>query len=432
MRRWNPARSALAVASVLAALTACGRSAPPSLLLVSIDTLRPDHLGLGGGGRATSPNLDALAAESLVFDDAYSAAGWTLPSVATLLTGLAPREHGATSYQRGLRDRLPTLASLLARRGYDARGFVSHVLLGPEYGLDRGFARYDTSVLSAGRPDRVATAEALTARVLDDLAAHPLEPPFFLWVYYFDPHFRYLRHPDQASSGDRPLDRYDGEIRYTDQQIGRLLDFLRARHLYSNCVVVATSDHGEEFHEHGGRFHENLHQEVVRVPLLIRAPSLAPGRSSAVAEQIDVLPTVLALLGAEIPAGLPGRNLLTASDGERPVFFERDLPLPFRQRGVLLGSHKLLVVDLVPVEVDESRPAPGRTEWKPPLRPGTSLYDLAADPGEQRDLYAAGDPIAERLLALLLANFREGVGPYNPVRVSEELERKLRELGYLR
>ena len=429
----SPLRGASAVPAfvLLGCLVACRGPSPEvapraeSLLLVTVDTLRPDRLGHSGHPRPTSPVIDRLARRGVVFENAYSAAGWTLPSVATLLTGLPPHEHGATEVGRALRPGLPTLATALAARGFATAAFVSHVLLEPASGLDRGFDLYDDTVLDVGHPHAVATAEALTDRAI--AALRELPTPFFLWVHYFDPHFDYLPHAETADFGGRRIDRYDGEIRHVDRHLGRLLDALDARDLTSSTAVVFTADHGEEFGEHGGRFHFTLHQEVVRVPLIVAAPGLEPGRRSEAVGGVDVAGLALHLLGVEALPGAADRDLLGGTDvgPPPPVFLERDRPRGYHQRGVLDSPLKLVVVE-------ESQPAPpGRRGRGPRLPTGVFLWHLGEDPEERENRFDPGDPDAVRMLALLESRFPRGAETSAGPQLDDELRRQLEALGYV-
>lgn len=391
---------------------------------MTFDTLRADRLGFAGYARATSPNLDALARSGVRFERALSQAGWTLPSVATILTGLYPRHHGAVEAGRGLAPDVPTLATILADHGYDTRAYVSHLFLHARYGLARGFAIYDDAVLDVGHPHLVASGAALTDRVLADLRT--LAAPFFLWIHYFDPHFLYLAHAEWRGFGNSPRDRYDGEIAYTDHELGRLLEELTRRGLLADAVLVATADHGELFGEHPGKFHDGLWNEVLRVPLIIRAPGLEAALRHDAAQQIDLLPTVLGLLGLEAPARLPGRDLFATKSLELPVFVERTGPAPLVQEAVLSEGWKL-------VRVRVQRGSSARLDHAvrfAGLEPGTYLFDLTRDEGESRNAFRDDHPEARRLQALLdghLAGGRQGVA----IELDRATERRLRSLGYL-
>jgi arylsulfatase A-like enzyme len=424
-------RFLLMSAFVLAALpNGCSqRSGPPNVLLISVDTLRPDRLGCYGHDRNTSPTIDALARDGVRFDNAYSVAGWTLPAMATVLTGLYPRDHGATDFHWALDPAVPTMAGRLRRLGYDTRGYVSHVILEPRYGLAEGFASYDYSVLNVGHPHDVSTGEPLTDLAIADI--RNLQEPFFLWVHYFDPHFEYLAHPKWKQWGNGELDRYDQEIAHTDAQIARLLDRLGRR--LDNTIVIFTSDHGEEFGEHGARFHYTLYQEVMKVPLIIKAPGLGPGVSDAIVEQVDLMPTLLSLLPEEPEEpDLPGHNVLTeAASGDRPVFFERDRPPPYKQRGVLLGDYKLFVIEMADTA---SIPVTSRGTHVPitNVHPGVYMYDLSADPLETRNIFNETHPKTRELVSLLVEHFAAQPATAREVEVDESTADKLRSLGYIR
>ena len=399
--------------------------AATNLLLITVDTLRPDRLGYEGHSRDTSPAIDGLAATGVRFRTSYSQSGWTLPSMATILTGRYPNDHGAVDVQYSLRAEVQTLAEILAERGFRTHGFVSHVFLSERSGLARGFSTYDDSVLAVGDPHKVATARQLTEAALAALSE--IEEPFFVWVHYFDPHFFYRTHRRWRSFGKRTIDRYDGEIAHTDRQIGRLLETLRSDGLDERTMVVFTADHGEEFGEHGGKYHFGLHEEDVRVPLVIRLPGVEPRDEMAVSQQIDLMPTMLAGLGVGVPEGLPGRNLLAPGREDRPVFIERIRPAPYVQRAVVAGGRKLYHVDIDPGYEGDLAEREQRTR----VRAGTVLFDLDQDSAEKTDLFDETDPRSAELLALLAEHLqREGLRG-EELEVDEELRQKLKSLGYL-
>ncbi len=411
---------------LLLALAGCAERKPANVLLISVDTLRPDRLGYAGSARPTSPAIDRLAREGVVFTHAFSASGWTLPSMASILSGRYPKDHGAVDFESPLREGLPTLATILRGRGYDTRGYVSHLVLVPSYGVAQGFDRFDDSVLQVGQPSLSSTDRQLTDRVIAGLV--DLRQPYFLWVHYFGPHYDYLWHEGWEQFGRTDSDRYDQEIAHTDSHIGRLLEALSARGLYENTIVAFVSDHGEEFGEHGGAYHYTLHGEVMRVPLIIRAPSLEPRRESAATQQIDLLPTILGLLGIEPGPGvtLPGRNALNSGAPRGPAFFERDRPGRWRQRAVLDGRYKLVVIE----EHPDVGPEPYMKRPPQNIHAGIYLYDLEADPRETHNLYTADDPRARELLAKLQQHFAVSEAGGEKLEVDEDLRSKLRDLGY--
>lgn len=403
-------------------------SLPPNVLLITVDTLRPDRLGVHGHSRETSPEIDTLAASGRVFTNAFSVSGWTLPSIASIMTGLYPKDHGATDFHLSVDPAVTTLATVLQRQGYDTRGYVSHVLLGPAYGVAEGFGRFDLSVLGLGHPHNVATATALTDLVTTELA--DLREPFFTWVHYFDPHYEYLKHAEWKQWGWGVSGRYDQEIAYTDREIGRLLVGLRERGLLENTIIIFTADHGEELGERGLKYHFTLFDEVLRVPLVIAGPGIEPGTDDRPVEQVDILPTVLGLLGLDAgPTALPGRDVLAPDPGYRPVFAERDRPPPYSQRSVRAGNYKLTVVESVDTSnLPQSSRASAAVVR---LRAGTRFYDLAADPGEKHDLFSPDNDKAIELLGLLVEHFDSASSRSRPVQVDEELRGKLRSLGYV-
>lgn len=421
----------IATLAISAAFVAgCSSEKRYNVLFICVDTLRPDRLGYAGNTHDTSPNIDKLAAEGVVFENTYSAAGWTLPAMATMFTGRHPRDHGATDFHWSVDAKLPSLAGILRREGYDTRAYVSHVILKPEYGLADGFKSYDYSVLDVGHPHDVATAEQLTNKVIGDLSS--VEKPFFIWVHYFDPHFEYLPHGPWASFGNADIDRYDQEIAHTDYHVGRLLDALKRRRQRDKTIVIFNSDHGEEFGEHDGEYHYTLYEEVLRTPLVINAPFLEPQKKSTAVEQIDFLPTVLGMLDIEPGTQeFPGRDVLADSAGGGPIFFERDRPPPWVQRGVIHNDHKLIVVELSDTtKVPAS--SRGTHSTVSNVHPGIYLYDLANDPGESKNIYEQSDQIAKELLGLLAGHFAGERPSVHNVEVDEELKKKLRSLGYIR
>jgi arylsulfatase A-like enzyme len=400
-----------------------------NVLLLCVDTLRPDRLGYMGHARDTSPAIDQLAAEGVRFEKCYSVSGWTLPSMATILTGMYPRDHLATDFHWSMDPALPTMAGILRAQGYDTRAYVSHVLLKPSYGFGDGFAKFDYSVLDVGHPHRVSTAKELTDLVIADLPI--TQKPFFMWVHYFDPHAEYLSHKEWAHFGDTPIDRYDQEIAFTDFHIGRLIEELKRRKMYDDTIIVFFSDHGEEFGEHGGSLHETLYDEVLLCPLVIAAPHLQPGVNRTVVEQIDFLPTVLGLLNIPAPDGLPGRNVFKAVGQRGPIFLERDRPWPWVLRGVIDDNIKLFVVAVA----DTAKiPVTSRGNYAEVVNviPGIYMFDRLTDPGETQNIYSRTNPRAHQLTAILSRYIEAPRERGNPVEVDEELNRKLRSLGYIR
>jgi arylsulfatase len=347
------AKAGLLLALLLAA--GCGQRNPPQLLLlITVDTLRADRLGAYGNPDGLTPNLDALAASSQVFTTAYPSASFTLPSIATLLTGHYPAQLDLVDNALVLPEAIPTLAQALRQRGWKTAAVVSSFVLRRATGLDAGFDVYDDQLpqVEASRaafPERVApaTTEAALA-ALDPLLLEG--KPAFLWVHYQDPHGpytppaprreRHLARARAAEDGRRQLPAstenrglggiplyqivderrdiayyragYDGEVDYTDEEIGRLLAGLMERELMEDTIIVFTADHGEGMGENEYWFAhgEFLTDPAMRVPLLVRVPGRTAARREDVAGLVDLYPTLLALLGIEASSRYPGRDLL--------------------------------------------------------------------------------------------------------------------------
>ncbi|MFQ5877197.1 MAG: sulfatase [Acidobacteriota bacterium] len=445
------------LAAALLAGVACAPRGPdprrPDLVLIVVDTLRADHLGAYGYDRPTSPNIDALAGRGLLFEEAWSAAPWTLPSVMSILTGRYPSRHRVENDGLKLGAAIRTLAEVMTAAGYETAAFVAHIYVSRAFGFARGFGTFKDFGLS--RPGyrleagMEPTAGEVTRAALDWLGG--IGPaPIFLFVHYFDPHWPYdpprsyaAMFPseyggpldatyDSISKFQDPLvalpedyrrfliDRYDGEIRYVDEQIGRLLDGLIEAGRGERTWVIVTADHGEEFKEHGSMGHgRHLYQESIRVPLVIGRPLPPPagsrpgaaGASAAIgaarvtepAAGVDLFPTVLDLAGvAGRPQGLQGRSLAgrAAMGGEgtdpgggppRPIVSET-IRLNAYRKAVRLGPLKLIRF------MDDNR---------------EELYDLREDPGERRDLSAGRPGDVRRLLRALFDQVDVLTGGWN-------------------
>jgi choline-sulfatase len=417
------------LATAAICLVSCQADDPPlaarNVLLITIDTLRADRLGGFGYPLETSPAIDALAERSVVFENAQVQSAWTLPSLASLMTSLHTSTHGAWSFDSRLDESFTTLAEQLRGAGYATFGVASHVFLDDRYGLQQGFEAFDTELVT----DFVASHEAITSpqvsergiRWLEERAQH--ESPWLLWVHYFDPHATYREHPGVSERFGTLSDsqRYDGEIAFTDRSIGLLLDRLSELGLAEDTIVVLVADHGEEFGEHGGDGHgRTLHREVVHVPLIIHAPGLTPKRISRRVSSVDVLPTLLELLGLPPPHPSAGRSLLAAMRGEEladePVLAELGLNPGNPIDSLSLGGWKLM-----------RQRKTGRT----------LLFDLVLDPGELEDLASQRPERVAELLARLdraVAEAEALAGEFvraGPLQLSDEEIERLRALGYV-
>lgn len=417
--------AAACVAALAATVGATRRGPAPgvapahsNLVLLTLDTTRADHLGAWGWRYAHTPNLDGLARRGTRFVRCDTAAPITLPSHATILTGLLPPRHGVRDNGTfALPSSVPTLATRLRQTGYDTAAVVSAIVLERRHGLDQGFRVYDDDLGAAyalGSLVSERPAEATTAAALAVLA--DLRPPFLLWVHYYDPHEEYRPPSRFADLASGPNRLYDGEIAYMDEQIGALLAKLPA-----NTIVAAVGDHGEMLGEHGELTHGLLlYRAARRVPLLLAGPGIpADSTCDRLVRTVDVAPTLLALAGVE-SRGLDGDSLLPLlaghSEPDRTSYSESFLPF-FAYKWYPLR-------------------ALSDGQWLYLEAPRPSLYRLASDGEEQGDLLLETPRLGRRWhdkLAALLATLGERLlGAARPENVLPDEQRKALEgLGYL-
>ena len=411
-------RAAASLFLFLPAAVACrARDTFPKapVVIVSIDTLRADHLPAYGYARVETPALDALRRDSILFESAYSHVPLTLPSHVALLTGLLPPQNGVRdNVGYFLASDHATLAELLRKAGYGTGAAVSAVVLAKTSGVGRGFDFYEDSVeatapgQSLGAIQRSGTeTEALAERWIEENGASP----FFFLLHLYEPHTPYAPPEPYASRyRDRP---YDGEIAAADAVVGRFVSFLKERGLYERAVVIFLSDHGEGLGDHGEEEHGLLlYREDLRVPVFLKLPGnrRAGEKVARPVGLIDVLPTVAALVGVQPPAGLPGTSLLSsaAPGAARSIYSE-----------TLFPRYHFGFSDLAALTTD-------RYAYIRAPRP--ELYDIVADPAQKRDL-AAGMPQPFRALRAELERMnrpRQAPGTSDPEQV-----RKLAALGYI-
>jgi arylsulfatase A-like enzyme len=451
-------RRLLLAALLLFTGIACERAPRrPNVLFVSIDTLRADHCSLYGYPRPTTPRLDGFARQGVVFEHAYAPMATTAPAHATMFTGLLPRRHGVVKNGLILGERHDTMAERFQRNGYVTAAIVSSFVVSRRFGLAQGFSSYDDSFPERGstarnrtfedmevpggfdqRADRATEKAAAWLAQGGYLGSGEPERPFFLWVHYFDPHDPYVpphrfRRPfapsDESDALQAMLASYDGEVRYTDAQLGELLDTLDKAGRLADTLLVVTADHGEGLMTHGHQNHGiHLYEEAVRVPLVLRWPSgLAGGRR--VAEPValaDLLPSVTRLAGLpEAPAAGDGVDLVPVLRGERPIDALRPIFLERREyetqrigefeiRG---GKTGLRLRQYKYIEAPEER--------------SFELFDLHADPGERTNLLPQRAREAEAM-AKLLAEWRRRPGAARAEGdTTPETQEALRALGYV-
>ncbi len=424
----------------------------PDIVLVVVDALRADHLSLYGHQRATSPTLDTLARESRVWNRAIGHAAWTLPAIASILTGRFPLEHQATRdpndilrFNRLDAD-MPTLGTQLRARGYRTAAWVNNAYLAPEFELDRGFDRYD--YVGSGDLEGRDGYETVRA-ALDWLAAD--EQPGFAFLHIMEPHYPYLppAHLRRrfTGPGEPPVDLlffssvdlatdarwrkrfepeqedwirrlYDEEVLAADEAIGQLVAGLQAQGRWDRTVLAVTADHGEEFWDHGAFEHGHaLYGELIRVPLLLRAPGVEAIRSDDLVQHVDLFHTLVELAGAAVPEGSHGRSLLGASPPEAAsaaVLSEDCLYGP--PRAALTHGDLRLILNL-------------RTRV-------ANVFQL--DGGAQGDALIASSEEAQRLAPALLDMMKQlrgdldvHVPPRRTAPLTDENMQMLRALGYI-
>jgi arylsulfatase A-like enzyme/tetratricopeptide (TPR) repeat protein len=391
-----------------------------SLLLVTIDTLRADHVGAYGYSRAATPTLDSLARRGARFADVTTAAPLTGPSHATILTGLAPPRHGVRENVTFLLDsRHLTLATRLKRAGYRTAAFVAAYPVAAAFGFGQGFDEFSEGLHP--NPGIGQGAERPANEVADAAVAwlertRDAKEPFFAWVHFYDPHAPYAPpSPFRETFAERP---YDGEVAFADAQLGRILEALRAAGHERDTVVAVLADHGEGLGEHGETGHGILlYESTLRVPMLMAGPGVPEGRViSEPVGTIDVAPTLLQLLGREA-ADLPGRDL-------RPALEQKRLPAEGLYSEALFGRLNCRWSSLRSLR---------EGEWKLVLGSEPELFELSSDPGETRNRADEERDRVERLrrtLGAAVASMVPGGDTARPVALSPEQEERLRSLGY--
>ncbi len=444
------------------------QSQRPNVLLIGIETLRADHVGCLGYERDTAPTLDRLAREGVLCARTMSTSGWTLPSVMSVMTSLYPEVHQTYNYEKRLPQEVTTLAEILGANGYTTVGFVSNFILDGQYGFSDGFDLYDdfTVPLDSGmnifeRHDEILGERHLvrTSELVTKWAAKWLKrdanEPFFMFLFYVDPHYDYVPPPpfdtlfDPDYEGDmdgreiareprhsqRPSDRdlqhllalYDGEIRYTDDHLAELLQAFAESGSLKNTLIVLFGDHGDEFYEHGKTAHDRtLYDEIIHVPLILWWPGQFPAgtRIDALTSLVDIMPTVLDYLGLPHEGPVQGASLRPLIEGKTDKLHDTvwaALNTWIHVQAVISDRHKLVW-------------NVGDDTWE--------LYHLHQDPGEQANLYAQRSAMDIRLVMAaeweqwtknnhVLVNSLAGSTETPKVQVSEQQLLKLKALGYM-
>lgn len=402
---------------ILLVAVAAGACAPPTappapanILLITVDTMRADRLG-----RGFTPALDLLGSQGLRFTAARSVVPLTLPAHVSIMTGLLPPAHGIRGNGAARLGGTATLAAQLKAAGYQTHAIVGAFVLDRRFGLESGFDSYDDQILRD--PQAMDTLQAerpageVIGRALSVLGQTSAAAPWLLWVHVYDPHAPYA--PPSADLARAGGVGYDGEVAYVDGEIAKLLAAIERRPDAARTAVIVIGDHGESLGEHGEATHGMLvFESTLRVPLIIRAPGVVPAERRDAASLIDVAPTVLALAGRPA-AQLPGRNLAGPPVADTETYAESEYP-----RVAAWAPSRALV----------------RDRWKFVAGGAHALFDLAADPGEARNL-ADAQPSLAQAMATRLEALRQQTTTIAAVNASapipEETARRLRSLGYV-
>lgn len=405
----------------LTLLTRCGdkESAVPAgnikapnapVILISIDTLRSDHLPMYGYAGVKTPALDSFRKDSILFQNAWSHCPMTLPSHVSMLTGLLPTQHEVRN-NLGYRfhpSKVPTVPSILKQHGYATGAAVSSFVLRGETGLSAAFDWYEDSIRPQAGAEFIEfqRSGAETADLATAWVEQNKSKPFFLMLHLYEPHVPYT--PPEPFASQYP-NRYDGEIASADAIVGRFLDALKKQGIYDRAVIVLTSDHGEGLGEHGEDQHSILlYREQLQIPLVLKLPASqrAGTAVSSPAQLADIAPTILEILGVDAPK-MSGASLLGLS-AVRPLYAETMYPR------IQLGWSELTSVIEHPYQLIDS--------------PRPELYDYAKDPGETNDLAATERRTAARMRKWLTAQ----QAPLKPLdQVDAETSAKLTALGYI-
>ncbi|PYX86015.1 MAG: hypothetical protein DMG68_16630 [Acidobacteria bacterium] len=417
----------LAAIFALVSLSWAAAKTPANVVVITIDTLRADHLGCYGYKQVHTPNIDALAASGVKFERAFTPVPITLPSHTVIFTGTYPTLNGMHDFSGNrLGAQPPTLASTLKENGYATGAVVASAVLDSRFGLNRGFDFYydhfefnrlqESNLDEMERPGNVVADQAL------DWLGKNYQKRFFLWMHLYDPHYPYQ--PPAPYSEEYKSHPYDGEIAFADSQVGRLIQFLKNKNLYANTLIVLSGDHGEGLGEHGEQTHGFfIYNSTLHVPLIVHLPAGPDGKQiDALVSTADIMPTVLQALKVSVPKEVQGKNLLPLvaekkadrnQDESRSLYSETFLPrLHFNWselRGLELDRYHF---------IDAPKP---------------ELYDLSKDPKELNNLFAQKKAVGEELKAKLDSLIREytpGQETAEKTNLDPALMERLKSLGY--
>ncbi len=419
----------------------------PDIVLILIDTIRADHLSINGYHRETTPTLDSLASNGMIWTRVQAQSSWTLPAMTTIMTGLSQRAHGAGYYDGGfygIDPALPTIPLLIKRgAGYQTAAFFNVIFMNEDFGFHPGFDHFDCQGFVGNASIRNAEETVNDYLVWYD-ANRDSTKPLFSAIHFFDPHLPYSPpSPWDALYCDPSADSvfnkswggrddvfdlnqgivemdsaqleilvglYDGELAFTDNQIGRLIAELSDRDAIDNTVFVIIGDHGEEFLDHDGFGHgHSLYQEILGIPLIISGSSIPVGVENEVAAQVDILPVVLSISRMDIPIWADGRNLLNIDTLRAPRYIHSS--------NLVWATPDLAAIRL------ENRIVIGN-----PLDSDPILFDLQSDPRELNPLIPGREAVDELFYYWSLPP----QGHPEIVPFEDAMERTLQDLGYVR
>jgi arylsulfatase A-like enzyme len=462
-------RAAMMVGSTAAPATRQAKvGAPPkgpNVILILADTLRADHLSCYGAKTNRTPVIDGLAADGTRFAHAYAQASWTRPSVATIFSSLYPSSHRAIHKADALPDAVVTLAEVMQGAGYSTIGFANNINVAPLFGFQQGFDQYvflepefffgateaaaQLTIYNTLRLVReryisqkkwvenyYQPADVVTKHGLDWIGARDPGRPFFMFMHFMEPHDPYFVHPYNGEAyarvanpnpapalADKYRETYDGAIRYMDGELGKFIQELKTKGIYDDALIVLTADHGEEFHEHGGWWHgTTLYDEQIGVPLIVKPPR--GGATGVVADGIvsslDIAPTIIQTAGVTVPPMMSGKPLGLAADAPAPrdhSFAESEL------EGNALQAYRSGGMKVIHANPGNPRGLPDH-----------QLFDVASDPGEQKDLIATQTDVANKLTADMSAvqSHAESIAVESTgTSIDAASEERLRALGYV-
>ncbi|MEW6381954.1 MAG: sulfatase-like hydrolase/transferase [bacterium] len=409
-------------------LSAQGGKSPSNIVVITVDTLRADRLGCYGYRRIKTPQIDALAGEGVLFEQAFTPTPTTLPAHASIFTGTYPITHGLRSNGTfSLSESALTLAEILKKQGYETAAFVSAYVLDSRFGLDQGFDVYNddlTTGVQSAMLQKERRAETVTRAAVQWLSSRKKGAPFFLWVHYYDPHTAY--DPPAPFKDVYAHSPYDGEIAYADSWIRVLINKLKEQGIYDQTLIALSGDHGEGLGDHQEDTHGIfLYEATLHVPLIFRYPARMPKntRIRSLVRLIDIAPSLLDVLGQKAPASMQGSSLLPLISGQKKdlglvLYCETDYPRFTYGWSPLEGI---------------------RTgQWKYIKAPESELYDLVKDPAEGNNLIQKEKKLAEKyqkdladLKKRCASASAHGAPSAKPVTLDPASREKLKSLGYV-